>query len=109
MFLFLLQHLQTALHSSTNRYLASFTNLSQIALSLLFLKVPESWRNLIGLSSPPSQGWTLQEWLNDVSQRYAFMDKVLYWGIERTPTYWLGAFFNPKQLLSTVFQVNKYT
>ena len=98
------QDLQTALQSSVNTHLSSLVNLSQTALSLILLRVPDSWNECVGPSAPPSSLWGLQEWLNDIAQRYVFMDKVLVWGIERTPTYWLGAFFNPQRLLSTVLQ-----
>ena len=46
-------------------------------------------------SSPPPEKWDLKEWCTDLVMRFAFMDKIITWGLEHTPTFWLGAFFNP--------------
>lgn len=60
----------------------------------------------MGSTTPPYDQWDLKEWLADLVMRFAFIDKVITWGIEKTSTYWLGAFFNPQSLLSIFHQVS---
>ena len=43
--------------------------------------------------------------MTDLALRHAFMDKVLSFGIEKMPTYWLGSFYHPQTLLSIFKQV----
>ena len=79
--------------------------LIETALSLVCLRVPQNWyEDMLG-TSPPTDQWDLKEWLADIVMRFAFIDKVISWGMERMPTYWLGAFFNPQTLLAIFQQV----
>ena len=85
-------------------------HLHETALALLLLKVPSNWSNTVGIeSSPPPEKWDLKEWCADLVMRFAFMDKIVTWGLERTPTFWLGAFFNPQSLLSIFHQVLQHS
>ena len=81
--------------------------MADLALSLLVLKPPFHWVELVGPSAPPSS-WPLKEWVQDLVLRFTFLDRVLVGGLSKTPTYWLGAFFNPQSFLSVVQQVSSY-
>ena len=73
-------------------------------LSLLSLCPPCYWQQLVGPSSP-SLSWPLREWVQDLVLRFTFLDWLLAGCMAQTPTYWLGAFFNPQAFLSVVQQV----
>ena len=80
--------------------------LVDLALSILTLAVPKYWLELVGSSAPPGD-WPLKDWVRDLVQRYTFIDRVLTGGLIKTPTYWLGGFFNPQAFLNVVQQVKK--
>ena len=61
--------------------------------------------DLVGPTAPPAT-WPLKEWVQDLVLRFVFLDRVLIGGLARTPTYWLGAFFNPHAFLSIIQQVS---
>lgn len=90
--------------NSKGDVLKESTHLVDIAFSLLILNVPKCWHELVGPSAPPSH-WPLKEWIQDLVLRFAFLDHVLIGGLAKTPTYWLGAFFNPQGFLSVIQQV----
>ncbi len=99
------QDLQRVLSPSSRGDLTTSSPcLTDTALSLLTLSVPSAWLTAVGPSSPPAH-WPLKEWVQDLGTRYAFMDRFLTAGLAKTPTYWLGAFFNPQALLSIIQQV----
>ena len=99
------QELRTALtDTSRGDTLHEFPHLIDLALSLLTLRVPHHWLLVVGSSAPPAT-WPLKEWVQDLVLRFTFIDRVLATGITKTPTYWLGAFFNPQGFLSVVQQV----
>ena len=85
--------------------LAESPHLADLALSLLMLRVPSHWMELVGPTAPPVS-WPLKEWVQDLVLRFVFLDRVLIGGLARTPTYWLGAFFNPHAFLSVIQQVS---
>ena len=79
--------------------------LVDLALSILTLAVPKYWLEQVGTSAPPGD-WPLKDWVRDLVKRYSFMDRVLTGGLARSPTFWLGGFFNPQAFLNVVQQVN---
>ena len=87
--------------------LTSTPHLSHLSLSLLSLTVPSLWLEAVGPTSPPSS-WPLQEWVQDLAQRWVFLDQLLSLGLGKVPTYWLGAFFHPDAFLSVLTQVRMY-
>ncbi len=102
-----LQELSTAILPSSS--LKGDTSLEsphlvELSLALLTLTVPRCWLEVVGPSAPPGS-WPLKEWAQDLVLRYTFLDRVLVGGLAKTPTYWLGAFFNPQAFLSIVQQV----
>ena len=102
------QELQEALNgSSGSSGLDESSHLVELAFSLLLLKVPNHWVDLVGQSAPPVT-WPLKEWVQDIVLRFVFLDRVLIGGLSKTPTYWLGGFFNPTAFLSVVQQVSQY-
>lgn len=97
------QDLQEALRGGS--MLAESSHLVELAFSLLMLKVPSHWVGLVGASAPPAT-WPLKDWVQDIVLRFVFLDRVLIGGLSKTPTYWLGGFFNPLAFLSVVKQVS---
>lgn len=98
--------MQQALSPSSKGDLTqTFPHLVDTAFNLLTLTIPSQWSNAVGPSSPPAH-WPLKEWVQDLVTRFTFMDRFLVGGLNKTPTYWLGAFFNPQALLSIVQQVS---
>lgn len=81
-------------------------HMAELCLALLTLSAPQCWLDVVGPSAPPST-WPLKEWIQDLVLRYTFLDRVLAGGLAKTPTYWLGAFFNPQTFLSLVQQVQE--
>ena len=92
--------------SSGGNTLAESTQLVDLAFSLLTLRVPSHWIDLVGPSSPPAT-WPLKDWVQDIVLRFVFLDRVLIGGLSKTPTYWLGGFFNPNAFLRVVQQVGQ--
>ena len=103
--LFVLQTLHLYLRGSKGDVFINTPHLVQTALSIVNLSVPRNWYELLGNTSPPHDQWDLKEWLADIVMRFAFIDRVISWGLEKTSTYWLGALFNPQSLLSIFHQV----
>jgi hypothetical protein len=100
------QELQEALSgNSGGSVLTESSQLVDLAFSLLMLKVPSHWVDLVGSSAPPAT-WPLKDWVQDIVLRFVFLDRVLIGGLSKTPTYWLGGFFNPLAFLSVVKQVS---
>ena len=99
------QELQVVLlDDSKGDTLLESPHLVDLSLSLLSLCPPRYWQQLVGPSSPPLS-WPLREWVQDLVLRFTFLDRLLAGGMAKTPTYWLGAFFNPQAFLSVVLQV----
>ena len=102
-----IQDLQEALSGRVGgTTLAESSQLVNLAFSLLTLKVPSHWVDLVGASAPPAT-WPLKDWVQDIVLRFVFLDRVLIGGLSKTPTYWLGGFFNPLAFLSIVQQVSQ--
>ena len=100
-----MQELQdTVSGASVEHVLAECTQLVDLAYSLLLLKVPSHWIELVGPTAPPAF-WPLKVWVQDLVHRFVFLDRALAGGLPRTPTYWLGAFFDPRAFLSVIQQV----
>lgn len=74
-----------------------------VADDLYYQRVPLAWCRLSGDSAPPLT-WSLSMWLNELKNRCQFFQDVLQYGRDRNPTYWLGAFFNPRGLLAILKQ-----
>ncbi|XP_068137634.1 dynein axonemal heavy chain 5-like isoform X2 [Hyperolius riggenbachi] len=73
-------------------------------------KAPVQWcKKEWGFPCPSD--WSLSTWIQDLQHRIAHFDKLLQLGREKMPTYWFGAFHNPKGLLSVLRQeaVRKYS
>ncbi|XP_053567991.1 uncharacterized protein LOC128657631 [Bombina bombina] len=81
--------------------------LSETCISILndlyHKRAPAYWCTLVWSFSCPSD-WPVTSWINDLQQRFAHFEKLLQLGREKMPTYWLGAFKNPKGLLSVLKQ-----
>lgn len=86
--------------------LSEHPHLVDLALSILTLSVPKYWLEQVGPSAPPGD-WTLKDWVRDLIQRFTHIDRVLTGGLAKTPTYWLGGFFNPQAFLNVVEQVGE--
>ena len=95
---------ETIRGASVEHILAESTQLVDLAYSLLLLKIPSHWMELVGPTAPPAT-WPLKEWVQDLVHRFVFLDRVLIGGLSRTPTYWLGGFFDPHAFLSVIQQV----
>ncbi|XP_048577711.1 dynein axonemal heavy chain 8 isoform X3 [Nematostella vectensis] len=67
------------------------------------LRIPKLWCTLGGDASPPAT-WSLAAWFTDLGSRFSHIDRIVVQGRDRVPAYWLGAFFNPRRLLSIVKQ-----
>ncbi|KAG8444848.1 hypothetical protein GDO86_009850 [Hymenochirus boettgeri] len=66
-------------------------------------RAPASWWKMLwDFPCPSDRSLTL--WIQDLQQRVAHFEKLLQLGREKMPTYWLGAFRNPKGLLSVLKQ-----
>ena len=94
------------LSSSWGDTLLNSAHLVELALCLLQGRVPPCWLASVGPSAPPAS-WPLKEWVQDLVLRYAFLDRILAGGLAKTPTYWLGAFFDPQTFLSIMQQASK--
>ncbi|MBN3318102.1 DYH6 protein, partial [Atractosteus spatula] len=80
----------------------SVTELS-VAADLFRQRVPTHWSSLEGQDTPPEH-WATATWVRDLQQRVLHFEKILQLGQEKMPTYWLGAFKNPKGLLGVFRQ-----
>uniref|UniRef100_H3A2H2 Uncharacterized protein n=1 Tax=Latimeria chalumnae TaxID=7897 RepID=H3A2H2_LATCH len=75
-----------------------------VASDLYHSRSPRHWCQLAGDVSPPPD-WPASSWIGELQQRVVHFEKILQlMGRERMPTYWLGAFKNPKGLLSALKQ-----
>ncbi|XP_077343463.1 dynein axonemal heavy chain 5-like [Lithobates pipiens] len=74
-----------------------------IVHDLYHKKAPTQWFKM-EWSFPCPSDWSVSSWIQDLQQRVAHFEKILQLGREKTPTYWLGAFHNPKGLLSLLKQ-----
>ncbi|KAM4771050.1 dynein axonemal heavy chain 5-like [Rhinophrynus dorsalis] len=77
---------------------------------LYYKRAPAYWWKL-AWNFPCPLDWTLSSWIADLQQRVSQLEKILQLGREKTPTYWLGAFRNPRGLLSVLKQeaIQKYS
>uniref|UniRef100_A0A8C5PRN0 Uncharacterized protein n=1 Tax=Leptobrachium leishanense TaxID=445787 RepID=A0A8C5PRN0_9ANUR len=77
---------------------------------LHYKRVPTHWCKLAWRFPCPSD-WSISSWVSDLQQRASHFEKILQLGREKMPTYWLGAFRNPKALLSVLKQeaIRKYS
>ncbi|XP_069461306.1 uncharacterized protein [Ambystoma mexicanum] len=74
-----------------------------VANDLHHRRTPVHWCALAGsLSYPPE--CTASAWISEQQQRVAHFEKILHLGRDKMPSYWLGAFRNPKGLLSVLKQ-----
>ncbi|KAM4694307.1 uncharacterized protein O3C94_004765 [Discoglossus pictus] len=80
----------------------SETNMS-VAHDLYHKRAPSYWCELIW-SIPCPSDLSVSSCINDLQQRVTHFEKLLQLGREKMPTYWLGAFKNPKRLLSILKQ-----
>ncbi|PIO02621.1 hypothetical protein AB205_0051480, partial [Aquarana catesbeiana] len=78
-------------------------NAITIVHDLYHKKAPTQWFKM-EWSFPCPSDWSISSWIQDLQQRVAHFEKILQLGREKTPTYWLGAFHNPKGLLSLLKQ-----
>ncbi|XP_069830783.1 uncharacterized protein [Dendropsophus ebraccatus] len=81
-----------------------------IVYELYQKKTPAHWCNVAwNFSCPPD--WSVSFFIQDLQQRVAHFEKLLQLGREKMPIYWLGAFCNPKGLLSVLKQeaVHRYS
>ncbi|XP_033874385.3 dynein axonemal heavy chain 8-like [Acipenser ruthenus] len=73
-----------------------------VARDLYQQRAPQHWSCLAGRAFPLTQGHTA--WISDLQLRVSHFEKILLLGQEKMPTYWLGAFRNPKGLLGVFRQ-----
>ncbi|KAJ1151043.1 hypothetical protein NDU88_003830 [Pleurodeles waltl] len=66
-------------------------------------RTPAHWCMLAGNVSYPPE-CSASTWISEVQQRVAHFEKILHLGREKMPSYWMGAFRNPKGLLSVLKQ-----
>ncbi|KAM8953036.1 dynein axonemal heavy chain 5-like [Pelodytes ibericus] len=73
-------------------------------------RAPTYWCKLAWSFTCPSD-WSISSWISDLQQRVTHLEKILQLGREKMPTFWLGAFKNPKGLLSVLKQeaIRKYS
>ncbi|XP_051780690.1 uncharacterized protein LOC114649411 [Erpetoichthys calabaricus] len=69
-----------------------------VARDLIQQRAAKHWLT-IGKMASPDGYWTTMTWISDLQQRVLHFEKILQLGQEKMPTYWLGAFKNPKGLL----------
>ncbi|XP_044146080.1 dynein axonemal heavy chain 5-like isoform X2 [Bufo gargarizans] len=74
-----------------------------IVHDLYHKKPPAHWCNRAWNSSCPSD-CSVSYFIQDLQQRVTHFEKLLQFGREKMPIYWLGAFRNPKGLLSVLKQ-----
>eukprot|EP00118_Oscarella_pearsei_P013596 m.109954 g.109954 ORF g.109954 m.109954 type:complete len:5180 (+) comp37381_c0_seq5:135-15674(+) len=73
-----------------------------VAKSLQQGQVPAAWHALFPQNL--SNKWTPVSFISDVTQCCQHFDRALGLGRDKVPGYWLGAFANPRGLLSTFVQ-----
>ncbi|XP_077137822.1 dynein axonemal heavy chain 5-like [Ranitomeya variabilis] len=88
----------------------SDSDIVTIVHELYHKKPPSHWCNMAWNFSCPSD-WTVAYFIQDLQQRISHFEKLLQLGREKMPIYWLGAFRNPKGLLSVLKQeaIRRYT
>ncbi|XP_073445808.1 uncharacterized protein [Dendrobates tinctorius] len=88
----------------------SDSDIGTIVHELYHKKPPSHWCNMAWNFSCPSD-WSVSYFLQDLQQRVSHFEKLLQLGREKMPIYWLGAFRNPKGLLSVLKQeaIRRYT
>ncbi|XP_063775387.1 uncharacterized protein LOC134910927 [Pseudophryne corroboree] len=74
-----------------------------IVQDLYHKKAPIQWCKMAWNFPFPSD-WSISSYIQDLQQRVTHFEKILQLGREKMPTYWLGAFHNPKGLLSVLKQ-----
>ncbi|KAK6987321.1 dynein heavy chain 5 axonemal, partial [Biomphalaria glabrata] len=75
----------------------------EVADDIYHLRIPEAWCKMSGYSAPPLT-FGIAQWLVELQNRCYHFEKILSLGRDKMPSYWLGAFFNPRGLLSLVKQ-----
>ncbi|CAL1527205.1 unnamed protein product [Lymnaea stagnalis] len=78
-------------------------HLLEVADDIYHLRIPEAWCRMSGYSAPPLT-YGMGQWLVELQSRCHHFEKILSLGREKMPAYWLGAFFNPRGLLSIIKQ-----
>ncbi|XP_059166583.1 dynein axonemal heavy chain 8-like [Physella acuta] len=75
----------------------------EVADDIYHLRIPEAWCRMSGYSAPPLT-YGMGQWLVELQNRCYHFEKILSLGRDKMPAYWLGAFFNPRGLLSLMKQ-----
>ncbi|XP_075124385.1 uncharacterized protein LOC142197756 [Leptodactylus fuscus] len=78
-------------------------DINAIVHELYHKKPPAHWCTIAWDSSYPTD-WSVSYFIQDLQQRVTHFEKILQLGREKMPIYWLGAFHNPKGLLSVLKQ-----
>ncbi|KAG8582082.1 hypothetical protein GDO81_007910 [Engystomops pustulosus] len=99
-----LQMIKTSLESSDilGDHLSD-PDIIAIIHELYYKKTPSLWFKRAWKFSCPSS-WSVSYFIQDLQQRVTHFEKLLQLGREKMPIYWLGAFQNPKGLLSVLKQ-----
>ncbi|KAG9493712.1 hypothetical protein GDO78_001536 [Eleutherodactylus coqui] len=88
----------------------SDSNMIPIIHELCKRRPPARWCNMAWNLSCPSD-CSVSYFIQDLQQRVTHFEKLLQLGCEKMPIYWLGAFHNPKGLLSVLKQeaIHRYS
>ncbi|XP_066429677.1 uncharacterized protein [Eleutherodactylus coqui] len=88
----------------------SDSNMIPIIHELCKRRPPARWCNMAWNLSCPSD-CSVAYFIQDLQQRVTHFEKLLQLGCEKMPIYWLGAFHNPKGLLSVLKQeaIHRYS
>ncbi|XP_078503742.1 dynein axonemal heavy chain 5-like [Lissotriton helveticus] len=100
-----LQAIKSAMDSEDTMGDQLSESIMSVVNDLYHKRTPAHWCVLAGNVSYPPE-CSASTWINEVQQHVAHFEKILHLGREKMPSYWLGAFRNPKGLLSVLKQEN---